>query len=345
MSSARHTIVELRGLARERPLKAKLRAQIEGLVQKESAAGKPYWEVQLRDESDCVTLRAWNDTPAFLACGLMECGDCVEVDGEFAHNGSFGLEARKWALGKLDEDAAEELFAGSEALRRELAIEFEFIRDTVDALADPRLRRLGQLFLQEYGDRFRRAAAARNFPHARRGGLCQHTAQMMRSALAVAQTYPSLNRDLLLAGVLFHDCGKLWETCPPERGFEIGRELLGELLGHITIGIEVLNRLWQKLEAERHDWEKLDPPSEHVRMHLLHLVASHHGELQFGSPVEPRTPEAVALHHLDNLDAKLEMFAGGYAKTPQIAPGIFDRIRPLPGNPVAPLAHFEAPAH
>src|SRR5690349_11466969 len=116
----------------------------------------------------------------------------------------------------------------------------------------------------------------------------------------------------------------------------------GELLGHITIGIELVNTLWRKIAATE-DWKQwlgLDPASEDVRMHLLHLLASHHGELQFGSPVVPKTPEAIALHYVDNLDAKLEMFAQAYANSKQIAPRIQERVWPLPGSVVQPLGVF-----
>ena len=96
---------------------------------------------------------------------------------------------------------------------------------------------------------------------------------------------------------------------------------------------------WRKLlvsEAAA-GWAGLEPAAEEVRLHLLHLIASHHGELEFGSPVVPKTPEAAALHYIDNLDAKLEMFAGGYGSAAELAPGILERVRPLPGNLVRPL--------
>jgi len=80
-----------------------------------------------------------------------------------------------------------------------------------------------------------------------------------------------------------------------------------------------------------------------VRMHLLHLVASHHGEMQFGSPVFPKTPEAMTLHYIDNLDARMEMFAAGYTTAKLLADRIFDRVRPLPGNLVKSLDKFRQP--
>src|SRR5581483_9840511 len=98
----------------------------------------------------------------------------------------------------------------------------------------------------------------------------------------------------------------------------------GELLGHITIGIEVVNTLWRKLDLT--PWATLQPASEDVRLHLLHLLAAHHGELQFGSPIVPKTPEAQALHYIDNLDAKMEMMTLAYATSRSLAPRIQERV-------------------
>ena len=116
----------------------------------------------------------------------------------------------------------------------------------------------------------------------------------------------------------------------------------GELVGHISIGLELVNSLWRKLATDSGEiWKNLTPPSEDVRLHLLHLIGAHHGEMQFGSPVDPKTPEAMALHYIDNLDARLEMFAAGYLTAKPLADRIFDRVRPLPGNLVMSLQKFQ----
>ena len=233
---------------------------------------------------------------------------------------------------------------GSPARREKQAADWSFIAETLEGIADPRLRALSRRFLDAHGDRFRRTAAARDYHHARRGGLVEHVAQMMRSALALCSVYPHLNRDLLVAGVLFHDCGKLWENSYPEAGFTMPYSERGELLGHISMGIELVNSLWRGL-IESEDagaWSGLRPGSEEVKWHLLHLIASHHGELQFGSPVFPKTPEAIALHHIDNIDAKLEMMVDGYETSLPLGPNIFERRRPLPANLVRPLSALSA---
>ena len=116
-------------------------------------------------------------------------------------------------------------------------------------------------------------------------------------------------------------------------------------MGHISIGLELVNSFWRKVSADNGDsWRNLTPASEDVRLHLLHLIGAHHGEKAFGSPVDPKTPEAMALHYIDNLDARLEMFAAGYTTAKPLAARIFDRVRPLPGNLVKSLEKFSKAA-
>ena len=332
------SIANLKRAAMDGRVEAAIHGQVESVARKETRDQKPYWELVIADAESKITLRAWSDTPVFALCEQMSRGDFLEVTGEFVHNGAFGTDARRWTCRPLGEEERAALLEGPAGLREKQKVDYEFIVRSIDSLGDPRLRALGLAFLNDWGDRFRRTAAARNYHHARRGGLVEHTAQMMRSAEAVTTAYPQLNRDLLIAGVLFHDCGKLWENVMPENGFTMPYSETGELLGHIPVGIELVNALWRKLDLT--PWAGLEPASEDVRLHLLHLIAAHHGEKQFGSPVDPRTPEAFALHHIDNLDAKLEMLAAGYENAPQIGPGIFERVRPLPGNIVRPLGKF-----
>jgi 3'-5' exoribonuclease len=165
---------------------------------------------------------------------------------------------------------------------------------------------------------------------------------MMRAGDAMAAVYSALNRDLLLAGILFHDSGKLWENCFPKESFVMPHDFRAELIGHISMGVELVNRLWQRLKEEAvfPSWNPLSPDSDLVRLHLIHLVASHHGEKQFGSPVEPKTPEAMTLHLIDNLDAKLEMMSSTYQLGKRLGQDVIERARPLPTNLVTALGTF-----
>lgn len=115
----------------------------------------------------------------------------------------------------------------------------------------------------------------------------------------------------------------------------------GELLGHIPLGIELVNHLFQSLDHDKvFTNSALEPPLAEVKLHLQHLVASHHGTHEFGSPTLPKTPEAIALHHIDNLDAKLEMFTEAYQQAPKLSEKIHERHRPLPSRAVVPLQKF-----
>jgi len=321
---------------------ARVHVQVESATPKLTREQQPYCELTLADACDRMTLRVWSDHPAYKTCSALSGHEFIELAAEFHTHSQYGLEARKWTVRPLTDQEKNELLQGPADLRAKQQADWEFILQTIQMLGDPRLRALCDAFLNEWGERFRRAAAARKYHHARRGGLVEHTAQMMRVAKEIAPVYPQLNTDLLIAGILFHDSGKLWENQFSEKGFVMDYDELGELVGHISIGLELVNSLWRKLSAENAErWKIYSPPSEDVRLHLLHLIGSHHGQKELGSPVEPKTPEAMALHYIDNLDSKLEMFAAGYATAQPLAPRIFDRVRPLPGNLVKSLEKFQ----
>lgn len=335
------TLNEIRRAVQNGEVEARVHVQVESAQAKTTRELKPYCELALADACDRMTLRVWNDHPAYKTCDSLRVGDFVELYGEFQQHQSYGLDAKKWNVRPLKESEIADLLQGPADLRAKQAIDWDLIVQTCAAIADPRLRALCEAFLHDLGDRFRRTAAARNYHHARRGGLVEHTAQMMRVATKIAPLYPQLNLDLLLAGILFHDSGKLWENQLPENSFTMGYDERGELMGHISIGLELVNSVWRKLSAENTEaWKLFAPASEDVRLHLLHLIGAHHGEPEFGSPVSPKTPEAMTLHYIDNLDARLEMFAAGYTTAKPLAARIYDRVRPLPGNLVRPLQKF-----
>ncbi len=293
------TLNEIRRAVQNGEVEARVHVQVESAQAKTTRELKPYCELALADACDRMTLRVWNDHPAYKTCDSLRVADFVELYGEFQQHQSYGLDAKRWNVRPLKESEIAELLQGP--------------------------------------------AAARNYHHARRGGLVEHTAQMMRVATKVGPLYPQLNLDLLLAGILFHDSGKLWENQLPENGFTMGYDERGELMGHISIGLELVNSIWRKLSPENAEaWKLFTPASEDVRLHLLHLIGAHHGEPEFGSPVSPKTPEAMALHYIDNLDARLEMFAAGYTTARPLAARIYDRVRPLPGNLVKSLDKFQS---
>jgi len=338
------TLSQIRKAAQNGPTEARVHVQVEAALAKLTREQKPFCELALADATDRMTLRVWSDHPEYKACGALQMHDFIELSGEFQQHQQFGLDAKSWKVRALTPEEKQQLLQGPPELRAKQAADWNHILASTRAIDDPRLRALCETFLNEWGDRFQRSAAARNYHHARRGGLVEHTAQMMRLAEKITPLYPALNFDLLLAGILFHDAGKLWENHLPDTGFTMPFDERGELIGHISIGLELVNSLWRKLQTDDviAAEKNFVPASEDVRMHLLHLIASHHGEMQFGSPVFPKTPEAMALHYIDNLDARLEMMFAGYETAKPLASRVFDRVRPLPGNLVTPLEKFSS---
>lgn len=136
------------------------------------------------------------------------------------------------------------------------------------------------------------APAAKSLHHAYRGGYLEHLVTLLKLAIQVTPVYPFISKDLVLAGLLFHDLGKLWELSY-QREFSYSTE--GRLLGHIAIEYDYIAARIREIP---------DFP-DNIRLHLLHIILSHHGELEFGSPKRPKTPEALMVNSLDNMDAKL----------------------------------------
>lgn len=333
------TITQLKQVANASPQPYRIHAQVDAKSEKTTAQGSPYLELKLADAADALVWRVFDSNPAFEVAGEFQRGDFIEVAAQWVDAGKYGLEPKQPRARKLSDEETAALLGGSADAAERQRADFDEIVRSIDGMVDPRLKTLCCAFLEKHGERFKRAGAARENHHARRGGLVEHVAQMMRCAAAVCQVYPALNRDLLIAGIVFHDCGKLWENGYPETGFSQPFNINGEMLGHIPLGLELVNKLWREMmdKPEAAAWTMLEPPSDLARLHLLHLIASHHGEYQFGSPVLPKTPESIALHHIDNLDAKLEMLRRGYATSRELAPGVFERFRPWPVNIVAPL--------
>jgi 3'-5' exoribonuclease len=144
----------------------------------------------------------------------------------------------------------------------------------------------------EFVERFTRAPGATSYHHACAGGLLEHTVWVARQADAVAGSNARLDRDLLVAGALLHDIGKM-EELSGEAGFE--KTDAGNLVGHVVLGALMFDERARGIE---------DLP-EDTRLAFLHMLLSHHGQRDWGSPVLPATAEALALHHLDNLDARV----------------------------------------
>ena len=177
------------------------------------------------------------------------------------------------------------------------------MRTILLGLEDPHLRMLMECFLTDEAlmRDFCRAPAGTKAHHAYHGGLVEHVVNILETAHRILDLYPKIDGDLLLAGIFLHDIGKIREMTY-ETTFAYSDE--GQLLGHLVIAIAMLDEKIQ--QVVRMTGESF--PSEKA-LRLKHMILSHHGSYDFGSPKLPMTPEAIALHHLDNLDAKVHEFA------------------------------------
>ncbi len=177
------------------------------------------------------------------------------------------------------------------------------LKELLGSLDDAALRTLADCFMEDDAlvDSLCSAPAGVKAHHAYAGGLIEHIVSMAEVADRICGLYPSLSRDLLLLGVLLHDLGKVRElSWDPTLAYTDE----GQLLGHMNIAIEILNEKLQETRA-RMGGQGVD---EEAILRLKHMILSHHGTLEFGSARVPMTPEAIALHQIDNLDAKLHEF-------------------------------------
>ncbi|PLV59499.1 phosphohydrolase [Thermotoga sp. KOL6] len=167
----------------------------------------------------------------------------------------------------------------------------------VDQVKDQDYKKLLRAFFvedREFSEKFFRSPAGMRVHHAYIGGLLEHSVTVAEMCKEISKYYP-LNRDLLITGALLHDIGKVEEYVVTESGIEVSTE--GELKGHIAIGVMMV----------RERAKKINVPERKI-LEVEHIILSHHGELEWGSPVVPKTMEALIVHHLENLDSKLARF-------------------------------------
>lgn len=326
--TTRVTIAELTGLARGGISKTgALHVQFASRTTRTTKTQKPFYKVVFKDEVSEMELSVFDNHPAFSHAGKMDAGACVVLHGNW-FKGDYGVESPDWTMRVMTDEERAEFFCGSPELREKQRRDFEQIQVLVQSMTlDSPYRALIVNFLSANEPAYRRAAAAKKNHHARRGGLVEHVSYMMRAADALCSLYSEVlpvDRDLLLCGVFFHDVGKLQENQYPEQGFAQETSFDAEALGHIAIGYGLVNSLWAKLPQQGLEIRRLRA--------LQHLILSHHGTNEWGSPVVPKCPEAVILHFVDNCDAKLEMVRGCYEKSERLGDGVVAKVFPLEGN-------------
>lgn len=294
--------------------------------------GKPYLALTLCDKSGEIEARLWDDAEEHAA-GFAS-GDFVEVRAEAClYNGKLQLKLNGVERRAADGVRAEDFLPASSFPADEL---FAQVRALVERVKDGHIRALLLGFLDdpEIGPAFRRAPAAKGVHHPFLGGLCEHTLSVLQLGWRVCDHYPQLDRDLVTAGCLLHDIGKVRELTY-ERGFDYSDE--GRLVGHLVMTCQWIHERAQRIPGFPRELE----------WHLVHLVAAHHGKLEFGSPKVPHTLEAMVVHALDELDSRMSSFSLLFEKARTDSPWteyqrLYDRsLFKGPSWNGQPLAHDE----
>ena len=263
--------------------------------------GNDYVDMNLTDRTGEINCKIWNWESGTEA---PETGSTVKVRGTVQeYNGRLQLRVEKWRM-STPEDPVDmsQLVPCAPRKPEDMAAE---IRDTVAGFRSENLRKLTKAMLENAGTDLRWFPAAQRMHHAERSGLLHHTTDMLRLAKAMLEVYPWLNRDLLLAGVIIHDLAKIDELKSDKAGNVTDYTRDGQLLGHLVRGITNLNRIADRLNIH----------GETVVL-LEHMLLSHHGESEYGSPKAPMFPEAEALHWLDITDARMNAMKSVEDKTP-----------------------------
>lgn len=262
--------------------------------------GNLYLQLRLSDRTGTVNAMMWNATDRIYQA--FENGDYVQVQGTSQiYNGNMQVIVNQIDAAEIrvvDEDDFVHL---SDPQRDKIVAR---LRQALLAMESAELKQLAECFLNDETlmRRFCDAPAGIKNHHAYPGGLLEHVVNLIELILVVAPKYPALNQDLLVMGGFLHDIGKIDELTY-ERALGYSDE--GQMLGHLVQGVVILER---KLDAYAAEAEKAFPDS--LAMQLKHMIVSHHGKLEFGSPKVPMTLEATALHYLDDMDAKLHSFEG-----------------------------------
>jgi 3'-5' exoribonuclease len=254
--------------------------------------GDPFLSITLSDRTGDIEARVWDN--ALELSSLFKEGDILDVQGQTgSYKGQIQLTLSNL---EVSDGGNPSLFLETSASdATEMMIS---LRGLIKKISDTHLRALSERFLSDhdFAEQFKSAPAAKNFHHNYIGGLLEHTLSVCKMAVQVAGHYTNIDGDLLLAGAFLHDIGKVKEF---KYGTLIDYSDEGRLLGHVILGVGMLD---EKLAA-------MKKFPEETALRLKHLILSHHGEYEFGSPKRPKFLEAFALHMVDDLDAKMNGIA------------------------------------
>jgi 3'-5' exoribonuclease len=271
---------------------------LSSLSVREKKQGGQYLALTLTDKTGTMEARMWDE----IADALASCseGCYVKAQGQISkYQGKFQITLQKMRNAAESEiDPADYL----PATRFDVDEMWAELRSYVSQFTNPDLKRLVFSFLDDeaIAAAYRTAPAAKRLHHAWLGGLLEHVVTLVRICLATAPFYPEVDPDLLVTGAILHDVGKTRELHWKN---SFGYTLEGQMIGHISIA---QGMLIEKIK-------ELEPFPGKLRMLVEHMILSHHGKYEFGSPKLPMTPEALLLNVLDDLEAKMQVLRNEFA--------------------------------
>lgn len=258
---------------------------------KPKKSGEPYLALTLSDRTGTIEAKMWDGVPE--AMHTFDQDDFIKVRGLInKYNNRFQLTIHK--LRKCDEQEID-FTDYLPATKKNVEELWTKVAAYVESFQNPHLKALIKAFMADpdIAKAYKCAPAAKTLHHAFIGGLLEHVVSLMDACDLILRNYPHLNRDLVLTGVFLHDIGKVHELAYA-RSFSYTTE--GQLLGHMIIELDMLHKKLLGLP---------DFPAE-LKVLVEHLIISHHGQYEFGSPKLPMFPEALLLHYMDDLDSKIE---------------------------------------
>jgi 3'-5' exoribonuclease len=258
-----------------------------------SQKGSPYLTVKLKDKTGELDSKVWENAVEFDQ--IFKKGDIISIEGRAAtYKNSIQISIINIKKIPWEEiDPADYL----PYVKGDVHAMFNEMSGFIEKVNDKYLRALLDAFFQEEEtiSLFKKAPAAKGFHHIYLGGLLEHTLSVVQLLDKIAGHYPDLNKDMLITGGILHDIGKIYEF---SYNSIIDYSDEGRLIGHIVMGVEMINKKIAAID---------DFPSQ-LTLELRHIILSHHGEFEFGSPKRPKTLEALVVHYIDDLDAKFNAF-------------------------------------
>jgi 3'-5' exoribonuclease len=273
---------------------------------REKKQGGQYLALIVSDRTGSLEARMWDD----VADPIEMCseGCYVKAKGDISrYNGKFQITLSKLRLAADSEIDPTDF---QPATKFDVEAMWAELRGYVNAFKNQDLKRLVFAFLddEKIGPAFKSAPAAKRLHHAWLGGLLEHVVTLIRVCLAAAPFYPEVDPDLLVTGAILHDIGKVREL---EWKSSFSYTLEGQMIGHISIGQGML----------REKVREISPFPEKLAMLVEHMILSHHGKVEFGSPKLPMTPEAILLSALDDLEAKMQAVRNEFAASEAMGKG------------------------